>query len=336
MDSPVTARQVAVAGAALTALAVIGTLGFALIVDEPLVDSFYRTVNTLTTTGAFLPPDGTAGKLFAIVMMVAGVALFLYLIGLLIELVVGGVATGTWQHRRMNSRIAQLRNHHIICGYGRVGSRVVRELDAASVPFVVLDSGREALERAREDGVLHLDADGSDDDALTDAGIAHAAGLVACVDDDAVNLYIVLTAKGLRPDLHVVARASSERAVAKLERAGADQVVSPYTIAGERIAGMVATPAVAAYLSDAAGAEAPFSLAELELPGDWPQSGVSIRELGVREHTGALILGVRKAGGAMLSHPGPDTTLAAGDVVIGVGTEGELQGLRGLFRTRAR
>jgi voltage-gated potassium channel len=234
----VTTRQLLAGGVGLAALTVVGTLGF-MLTGDALLEALYRTVNTLTTAGAFEEPDSAAGKLLTIAMLICGVALFLYIVGLLVELVVGGVASGAWAQRRMETRIDHLRNHRIICGYGRVGTRVARTLAEAGERFVVLDSSEEAIDRARADGVPHLQADGSDDEALRRAGIDHAAGLVACVDDDAGNVYIVLTAKGLRSDLHVVARASSEVASAKLERAGADAVVSPYEIAGERIAGML-------------------------------------------------------------------------------------------------
>ena len=237
-DRSVTTRQLSAGAAGLALLTLLGTVGFMLTGDSPL-GALYRTVNTLTTAGAFREPESAAAKLLTIAMLVGGVALFLYIVGLLVELVVGGVASGAWIQRRMDTRIAHLENHRIICGYGRVGSRVVRELTAAGVRLVVLDANDEAIDRARQDGVPHLEADGSDDDALKRAGIDRAAGLVACVDDDATNVYIVLTAKGLRSDLHVVARASNDAAAAKLHRAGADEVISPYSIAGERIAGLL-------------------------------------------------------------------------------------------------
>jgi voltage-gated potassium channel len=237
--SAVTARQLLLAVIALTAVCVAGTIGFVVVDNESGIDALYRTINAMTTAGAFTAPASTGGKLMVIAMLLAGVALFLYVAGLLVELIVGGISSGALEQRRMRSRIADLRGHSIICGYGRVGTRVARELAAAGVEFVTVDAGESALARAEDDGVLHVAGDGSDDDALRSAGIASAAGLVACVDDDAVNVYIVLTAKGLRPDLHVVARASNEAAAAKLHRAGADQVISPYAIAGERIADML-------------------------------------------------------------------------------------------------
>lgn len=163
-------------------------------------------------------------------------ALFLYIIGLLLELVVTGVASGLWQRRRMNATVAALRGHHVICGYGRVGTRVVRDLLAAGQQVVVIDANAEALQRAADAGLLHVQGDGSNEPVLLAAGIEHALSLVACADDDADNTYVVLTARDLRPDLRVIARASSESAVRKLGLAGADEVVSPYLSAGDQIA----------------------------------------------------------------------------------------------------
>lgn len=232
-------RPLLTAAAALTGLTVVGTVGFAVILHESVGDALYRVVNTITTAGEVAPPASTAGRLFTVAVLVAGVVVFLYGVSLLGEFVVTGVATGVWQRRSMDRSIAGMRGHHIICGFGRVGSRVAQRLEEAGERVVVIDGNPEALERAADRGLLFLDGDGADDDTLAEAGIQHAAALVACVDDDATNVYVVLTAKGLRPDLHVVARASSESAAGKLRRAGADEVISPYTIAGERIAAVL-------------------------------------------------------------------------------------------------
>jgi voltage-gated potassium channel len=236
---PVTVRHFLAAAAASLVVLLASTVAFMSVMDQSALDALYRSVNTITTAGEVSPPKHTGGRLVTLLVLMSGVSIFLYVVALTVELVVGGVVSGTWQRRRMESRIARLNGHHIICGYGRVGSRVASELARAGHEFVVVDSGAAALERASEDGVAFVDGSGEEDEVLEEAGIARAGGLVACVDDDAANTFIVLTAKGLRPDLRVVARASSASAAAKLRRAGADEVVSPYTIAGERIAGLL-------------------------------------------------------------------------------------------------
>jgi voltage-gated potassium channel len=230
-----TLRHLALAVAAVTGLALVGTIAFTLAGEHPL-DAFYRTANTITTAGMDSRPEGTGGKLVTVALLLLGVSAFLYIIGLLLELVVTGVASGLWQRRRMNATVAALRGHHVICGYGRVGTRVVGDLVEAGQTVVVIDSNAEALHRAVEAGLLHVEGDGSNEQVLRAAGIEHAASLVACADDDADNTYVVLTARDLRPDLRVIARASSESAERKLGLAGADEVVSPYVTAGHQIA----------------------------------------------------------------------------------------------------
>jgi voltage-gated potassium channel len=234
----VTPRQIALAIALIAALVVLGTGGF-MLTGESFLDSLYRTMNTVTTAGMDSRPDSGAGKVLTAVLLVSGVAAFLYLIGLLLEFVVGGLASGLWERRRMNARIGALDAHHVVCGYGRVGTRVVQDLAAAGARVLVIDRNLDALTRAREDGVPCMGGDAADDAVLHEAGIERAASLVACADDDAANTYVVLTAKGVRPDLHVIARASSESAVRKLQRAGADEVVSPYLTAGDQIAALL-------------------------------------------------------------------------------------------------
>jgi len=235
--SPITLGHFARAALAASLLLVAGTAGYMLVLNESLLSALHRTVNTITTAGEVTPATTRGAQILTIVLLMSGVAVFLYTVAIMVELVVGGVATGTWMRRRMETRIARLAGHLIICGYGRVGSTVAQELIRAHREFVVVDANDEALARAGEHDLLYVRGNGEDDEVLAEAGLTRAAGLVACVDDDAANTYIVLTAKGLRPDLHVVARASNTNAAAKLRRAGADEVVSPYEIAGERIAG---------------------------------------------------------------------------------------------------
>ncbi|HEY0387336.1 MAG TPA: NAD-binding protein [Gaiellales bacterium] len=238
---PVTLAHFALVALAATLLVVGGTVGYRLVLDEGVLAALYRTVNTITTAGEVTPATTTGGRIVTITLLMSGVAVFLYAVGITIELVVGGVVSGAWTRRRMEARIARLTGHLIICGYGRVGGTIAEELIRSGREFVVVDSNEDATAHAAELGHPFVSGSGEDDDVLAGAGLERAAGLVACVDDDAANTYIVLTAKGLRPDLRVVARASNNSAAAKLRRAGADEVVSPYEIAGERIAGVLLT-----------------------------------------------------------------------------------------------
>jgi voltage-gated potassium channel len=231
--------------------------------------------------------------------------------------------------------IEQLENHFIICGYGRVGRRAAAEFSASGQSFVVLDITADALDAAREHDILYLHGNGTNDDDLRRAGIARARGLIASADSDAENLYITLSARSLRPDLTIVARASNTEAEHKLELAGADRVVQPYAKAGTEMAKLALKPQVAAFLeivSSYAGPDLRFE--EIEITPECPQAGRSIRELRVRSTTGAVIVAVRKRDGSFETTPDPDVRLEVGDVLITIGTEPELHALEDLFAPR--
>jgi voltage-gated potassium channel len=318
--------------AAFVLLVGLGTAAYALLLDEPLVSAFYRAINAVSTTGEGRFPRTRSGELVTVTLILAGVTIVFIAVGLLIELVVGGVISGAWERRRMGQRIDRMEGHHIVCGYGRVGRRVVAELQAAGRDAVVIDANPEAARRAAESGVAFIAGDGSDDEVLAAAGIERAQGLVACADDDAANTFVALTAKGIRPELEVIGRASTESAAVKLRRAGADRAVSPYETAGRQLAALVMRPQVEAYLTLAAsGAEPSFGLEEIVIPDGWPLGGRTIGELEIRSRTGALVLAVRARGEPLRGHPTPDTPLRPGDVVIGVGLPEQIAALEELL-----
>src|SRR4051794_7773505 len=330
-SSAVTGRQAAFAFSAFAVTVTLGTLGFVALGESPL-DALYRTLNTVTTAGMDDPPHESREQLLTLVLVIAGVANFLYIIGLVIELVVGGFATGIWERRRMDAQIDRLSAHHIVCGYGRVGSRVARDLDQAGEAFVVVDSNQDAADRARAEGRLVVPGEMADDTVLLKAGIDRAASLVACADDDAANVYVVLSARGLRPDVLIVARASRSGAAQKLERAGANRVVSPYETAGEQIASLLTRPHVTAYLTMVAAGDRPdLSIEEIVVPDGFAHAGRTIRDLAVGAQTGALILAVRKPGQPLQGRPSPDVAIDVGDVVIGLGTPETIARLESLL-----
>ena len=289
-------------------------------------------MSVVTTTGLAPPPVTRAEKLVTLALQLLGIGLFLYAIGLALELAVGGVVSGIIERRRMASRIADLAGHHIICGFGRVGQEAARGLRDAGRAIVVIDENPAAIRHARDLGLPCVTGDLADDDVLISAGIERAASLIACADNDAVNTFVALSAKGLQPALHVIGRASSDSAAAKLRRAGADEVVSPYATAGELIAARLVRPQVTAFLHLAASRDMPdFELEEIRVPVGCPSAGRTIAELGVRERTGALILAVRSAAGGLHGQPGPDIVVGEGDVVIGVGTREAIGALERLL-----
>jgi voltage-gated potassium channel len=335
-EPAVSVRQVVVAAAAFVGLLVVGTVGFMAILEESLVDALYRTVVTVYTAGLVAPPESTGAKLFTLLLIVWGVAIFLYVFGLVIELVVRGTVSGNWTERRMRRRMERLEGHYIICGYGRVGRQVGREFREAGVPFVVLDFNPDAIEAAREAGVLYVDGNGTEDEDLEAAGLDRATGLVASSDSDADNLYITLSARSAHADLLIVARASDADAAKKLRVAGADRVVQPYSSAGTEMAKLVLKPQVAAFL-DAVSATGGIDLRfeEIVVEAASGQTGRSIKEINVRSETGALIIALRKRDGSFDTTPNPETVLDDGDVMICVGTPGELSQLEELFARQA-
>jgi voltage-gated potassium channel len=326
------ARRVAYAVGALLAVLAGGTIAFHESLDETWMQSTYRTVVTISLAGLDTVPQNDWARLVSIVLVLAGLTIFAYIATVLVEGIASGVFTGAFGERRRRRTIERLSDHYIICGYGRVGRRIAAEFLEEGVRFVVLDFGPEAIQRARERNLLYVEGSGTDDDDLAAAGLEHATGLVASSDSDSDNLYITLSARNARPDLLIVARASDEDAAKKLRLAGADRVVQPYSTAGKEMAKLVLRPQVAAFLdivSTSGGPELLFE--EIEVKQSCREAGKSIRELRIREQTGAMIVALRKGDGTFDTTPEPDAVLDVGDVMIAAGTPEELGRLEQLF-----
>ena len=318
--------------AALLALLLLTTSVFRSTLELGWVDSAYRALLTVSLTGVAADPGGVGTTIFTGAVVLASVALFAYVATTLVEVIARGVLADLYGERRRRRTIESLREHTIICGYGRVGRRVASELRAGAKPYVVVDVNDDALAAARADGSAVVHGDGTDDADLRFAGIERATGLVPSADSDEINLFITLSAKALCPTLLVVARASDDSAAKKLKLAGADRVVQPYSSAGLQMANLIAKPQVAAFLevvTTVGGAE--FNLEEIEIPASCEAAGSSIRALRVRDQTGAIIVALRKRDGTFDTTPEPDALLEAGDVLIGVGTNEELRRLEELF-----
>jgi len=330
-----TPRRVLLAVTALAALLVAGTVAFHQALHETWMQSLYRTVVTVSLTGLDTVPRNDESRAISIVLVVAGLTIFAYVAAILVEGIAGGVFTGALAERRRRRTIEHLSEHYIICGYGRVGRRVAAEFRESGIDYVVLDFSREAIEAAREAGDLFVEGTGTEDEDLAEAGLLRARGLVASSDSDSDNLYIALSARAARPDLLIVARASDEDAARKLRLAGADRVVQPYSTAGKEMAKLVLRPQVAAFLdivSTSGGPELRFE--EIEVKASCEHAGKSIRELKVREVTGAMIVALRKQDGTFDTTPTPEALLGVGDVMIAAGTPEELRRLEELFAPR--
>ena len=250
MDGAFSTRRIAYAVGLAILVVAAGTTAFHYFSDEGWLQSFYRAVVTSSLTGLDTVPSNDATRLTSILLIFAGLTIFAFIATILVEGIAGGVFTGALAERRRKRRIDQLRDHYIICGYGRVGRRVAKEFRDAGVQYVVLDFNQDAIEYAKERSDLFVEGNGTNDEDLEETGLARAKGLVASSDSDVDNLYITLSARTARPDLLIVARASEEDVAEKLRRAGADRIVLPYSTAGKEIAALVLRPQRRGELAD--------------------------------------------------------------------------------------
>ncbi len=312
-----------------------GTIGFRRTLSEGWIQSFYRAVVTATLAGLDTVPSNDGARIVSIVLVLAGLTIIAYAGAVIVEAIAGGVFTGVLSERRRERTIERLRDHFIICGYGRVGRQVADEFRAANVSYVVLDFREDAVAAAQERGDLLIEGDATDDGDLRRAGIDRASGIVVASDDDADNLYISLSARHARADIQIVARASDADAEKKLFLAGADRVVMPYTAAGRTMANLVLKPQVMSFLDAVTTATGPdLHMAEIEMHESCANAGRTIRDVRVRHETGAIIVALRKRDGTFDTTPEPDAVIEPGDVIVGVGTTEELSRLEDLFARR--
>ena len=266
MEHAFSFRRFGYALAAMAVVLTIGTLGFRAALDESWLQAFYRAVVSSSLTGLDTVPRNDSARLLTIFLVLAGISIFAYIGSLVVEAIARGVVGGMWAERRRRRAIEALRDHYIICGFGRVGQRVAEEFRDEGADFVVLDFSEAAREAAEEEGVLFIDGNGTDDEDLRGAGIERARGLVAASDDDADNLYITLSARAANPNLVIVARASNEEASKKIQLAGADRIVQPYQAAGRVMANLILRPQVTAFVdvvTSATGADLRFEEIEV-------------------------------------------------------------------------
>jgi voltage-gated potassium channel len=320
--------------AAVLAIIVIGTVGYTLIEGWSLLDSLFMTVTTIFTVGfQVVHPLSRAGEIFTLLLIIGGVGTILYGIGRMVEFVIGGQLTGLFRRRAVRRQVDKLDRHFIVCGYGRVGEAVARHFAAHGAPFVVVDIDPESVRRAEGAGFPAVAGDATADDVLEVVGVGRAKGLVAALGSDAGNIFLTLSARVLNPRLLIVARAGSDDIVNKLERAGADNVVTPYGLGGKRMATLMLKPLVSDYLEVVTGeGQLEFRMEEMELSGECCAIGPSIGDLDVRKRTGATILAVRRgATGVFDTNPSPDSHLNSGDRIIAIGTPKQITKLEELI-----
>jgi voltage-gated potassium channel len=310
---------------ALAVILVASTAGYMLIEGWSFLDALYMTVITLTTVGyREVQPLDHAGMIFTIFVLFIGVGTAFYILTAFVATIIEGDLRQLFGERRMKNAIERLKEHHIICGYGRVGEEIARELMERRAPFVVVDTNAEALDRARGEGFLVLQGDATHEDVLKQAGIERCSSLMAALDSDAANTYITLTAKMLRPDVRVVARVASATNEAKLLQAGADHTVSPYQMGGRRMAVSALQPILLDFMDIVSvGAQGPGVLGEFGVDKESGLVGQTIGEV-FAPAPDAVILAVRSERGTFIYGPQPSTRLALGDRLIVFGPEAQL------------
>jgi len=319
----------------LTFISVIifGVVGLMVIEGWSFLDAIYMTIITMSTVGyQEVRPLSPAGRVVIIIFIIVGVGAFLYAVATLAEYVVSGQLKGVLEKKKMKNQISKLKGHYLICGFGRVGEQVALELKREGRDFVVIDANPSAISKCSPLGYSYVEGSASNDDVLKDAGIMKAAGLVSAVDSDAENVYVTLSAKNLRKDLYIVARASSEEAEYKLIRAGADRVISPYTIGGKRLAGMLLRPNIVDFLDFVLhSGDMDLFIEEVEITERSPFVGLTIGEVKQRYKIGANILAIKsKKDNKIMPSPESNAPIEKGDLLIILGTREQLHELGGL------
>lgn len=298
-----------------------GTLGYMLIEGWDFHDSLFMTITTVSTVGyGEVHPLSRAGELFSMGLILVGVGSVLYFLTMITQWVVEGKLRQVMGRRSLERKIRSLKDHYIICGYGRIGAQVADMLAEKHVGMVVIDTSEEATRRLEAAGIHYVLGSATEDESLLAAGIDRARGLVATVSSDADNVYIVLTAKGMRPDLFIIARATEPGSERKLKRAGADKVVSPYFIGARRIAQTVLRPSVADFIDlTFHGSDLALQMEELVVGQENDLVGVSLKESGLRQKLDLIILAIKKADDRMIFNPPADTVIDRGDTLIALG-----------------
>ena len=315
-------------GALLLLVVAIGTAGFHYIEGWPWFDGFYMVVTTLTTIGyQEVHPLSHAGRVFNVFIILSGVSLVLVGIGLLSQALLEFELQSFFGRRRMEREIGRLDSHYIICGMGRVGRSVARELARKPVPFVIVESAEVKRQRFAHENWLVIAGDATQEATLREAQIERARGLIAATTTDATNLYIVLTARGLNPRLKIIARASEDGAEKHLLTAGADSVVSPYSFAGQRIAQSLLRPHVVSFLDTATthlGMD--LEIGEIHITTGSKFAGKTLETSRIRQERGIIVLAIKRRD-SMRFNPAPDERIEPDDCLIAMGEPAQLRQL---------
>lgn len=328
----VVARRFALDLARLLGFVLFGALGFMLVEKWTFLDSLFMTVITLTTVGyGETHPLDAAGKIYTIILILTGAGVVLYVISDMVEIFLR-LNLGA---RRMKSKIAKLDGHYVVCGFGRTGQEVIKHFKENKVDFVVVEQDDVRVKQALADGCMVVQGDATTDETLMEAQLKTAKGIVCALPDDSANTFIALSAKGLNESMKIVCRAANPGSEAKMRRAGAHMVISPYTICGKRMAAAVTHPLVTEFLDFVMHTpEHDLRIEQMSLAKNSNLIGTTLKEANIKQTSGAMILAVSQSG-KLISNPSPELVFQEGDDLIALGTEQQLIKLVGLAGARS-
>jgi voltage-gated potassium channel len=307
----------------------VGTVGFTLIEGWPLFDSFYMTILTVSTVGyGEVHPLTGPGRIFASFVIVLGIGTAIYTFTRLGQVVLEGELQGVLGRKRMKNEVAKLKDHYIVCGFGRIGGPVADGLQAEGFPLCVLESDHELEGDLQDSGHLYLIGDATDESVLQSAGLDRAKAVLALLASDADNLFLTITAKELNPSVMVIARASEDKVEPRLKRGGADRVISPYQSACARVLHAAIRPTVVDFLELVTQREfMHLNLEEIKVSGHSPLSGRSLAESQIRTQYGVIVVAVEQADGTMEFNPPASHAIHGGDTLVVIGKSSDLRKL---------
>ena len=295
-----------------------GTFSYHQIENMPFFEAFYMTIITISTVGfSEVMPLSHYGRIITIIIISTGITIGAYTIGMLVRIFVEGELKESFGRKKMEKQISKLKNHFIICGFGRIGELICRELHSSNIDFVVIEKDPQVTERLENNNFLYIPLDSTSEETLIQAGIMDAKGLVTAVTHDADNVFIILTAKGLRPDIFVLSRSSDVKNEGKLIRAGASRVVSPYLIGGRRMAQMLIKPTVTDFIDIVMmNNKLDLLMEEVRIRPGSKIVGKNLIESNLRQDYGVIIVAIKKKIGQMIFNPKPSEKLEAEDILV--------------------
>lgn len=310
----------------LFAIVATGTTSYVYLEDMTPFEAFYMTMITISTVGfSEIKPLNEIGRLVTVVIIISGLCVLTYTLGQVAQMFIEGELRKLLGRRKLEKSIAKLRDHYIICGYGRIGSTIARELKKQGIPLVVIEQNPQQIEILEAERILYISMDATEEDALEKAGLQYAKGLVTTVTSDSNNVFISLTAKGLRPDLFILARASDPKNETKLLRAGASRVVCPYLMGGRRMAEILRKPTVVDFIDQTmVNDDLGLGMEEALIAASSRLVGKTLVSSNLRQDFGVIVVAIKKASSRMIFNPIPSELLEAGDVIVVIGMKDSL------------